>query len=267
MNKKASRGNGRLQDKVILVTGSSTGIGEAIARLFVREGALVMVHGPQRDAAEAVAVDLGDHAAFAVGDLADPEVPARLVEETVARFGRIDGIVNNAAVITRGTIDNATPEVFDRTLAINVRAPLFIIRAAIPHFHKQGHGRVLNIGSINAYCGEPTYLIYSISKGGLTTLTRNLADAHASEGIQINQLNPGWTLTPNEYKLKLSDGMPPDWPQRLPKSSAPAGRIHNPDEVAMAAIFFLTDEAALINGSILDVEQFPLIGRNPNKSV
>lgn len=267
MNQAASNRNGRLKDKVILVTGSTTGIGEAVARLFVREGAFVMIHGRRKDAAEALAAELGERAAFTIGALEDPAVPARLVEETVARFGRIDGIVNNAAVITRGTIDNATPEVFDRTLAINVRAPLFIIRAAMPHFHKQGGGRVLNIGSINAYCGEQTYLIYSISKGGLTTLTRNLADAHASEHVQINQLNAGWTLTPNEYALKLSDGMPPDWPQRLPKSSAPAGRIHNPDEVAMAAIFFLTDEAALINGSILDVEQFPLIGRNPNKSV
>jgi NAD(P)-dependent dehydrogenase (short-subunit alcohol dehydrogenase family) len=265
MNQTASRG--RLQDKVILVTGSTTGIGEAVARLFVREGAFVMIHGRRADAAKALAAELGDRAAFTIGALEDPAVPARLVEDTVARFGRIDGIVNNAAVITRGTIDNATPEVFDRTLAINVRAPLFIIRAAMPYFHKQGGGRVLNIGSINAYCGEQTYLIYSISKGGLTTLTRNLADAHAAEHVQINQLNAGWTLTPNEYALKLSDGMPPDWPQRLPKSSAPAGRIHNPDEVAMAAIFFLTDEAALINGSILDVEQFPLIGRNPNKSV
>jgi NAD(P)-dependent dehydrogenase (short-subunit alcohol dehydrogenase family) len=267
MNQSASRAGGRLQDKVILVTGSTTGIGEAVARLFAREGAFIMIHGRRADAAEALAREIGERAAFTIGALEDPAVPARIVEETVARFGRIDGIVNNAAVITRGTIDNATPEVFDRTLAINVRAPLFIIRAAMPHFHKQGGGRVLNIGSINAYCGEQTYLIYSISKGGLTTLTRNLADAHASEHVQINQLNAGWTLTPNEYALKLSDGMPPDWPQRLPKSSAPAGRIHNPDEVAMAAIYFLTDEAALINGSILDVEQFPLIGRNPNKSV
>lgn len=99
------------------------------------------------------------------------------------------------------------------------------------------------------------------------TLTRNLADALGGEGIQVNQLNVGWTLTPNEYELKLKDGLPKDWPSKLPKSVAPSGRIHSPEEIALAAIYFLSDEAALINGSILDVEQFPVIGRNPTKEV
>jgi NAD(P)-dependent dehydrogenase (short-subunit alcohol dehydrogenase family) len=122
---------------------------------------------------------------------------------------------------------------------------------------------VLNIGSVNAYCGESNLPLYSISKGGLMTLTRNLADALASERIQINQLNVGWTLTPNEYQYKLNDGMPADWPSHLPAGTAPSGRIHSPAEVAMAAVFFLSDEAALISGSVLEVEQFPVIGRNP----
>ena len=126
---------------------------------------------------------------------------------------------------------------------------------------------MLNIGSINGYCGERILLAYSLSKGGLMTLTRNLADAHGVERIQINQLNVGWTLTPNEYELKLKDGLPKDWPSSLPKSVAPSGRIHSPEEIASAAIYFLSDEAALINGSILDVEQFPVIGRNPVKEV
>jgi NAD(P)-dependent dehydrogenase (short-subunit alcohol dehydrogenase family) len=150
-------------------------------------------------------------------------------------------------------------------MAVNVRAPLLLIQAALPHFRKQGGGRVLNIGSINAYCGESNLPLYSISKGGLMTLTRNLADALAPEHIQINQLNVGWTLTPNEYQYKLNDGLAPDWPQHLPFGAAPSGRIHAPEEVAMAAIYFLSDEAALINGAVLDVEQFPVIGRNPVK--
>jgi len=99
MNQSASRAGGRLQDKVILVTGSTTGIGEAAARLFAREGAFIMIHGRRKDAAEALAAELGERAAFTIGALEDPAVPARLVEDTVARFGRIDGIVNNAAVM------------------------------------------------------------------------------------------------------------------------------------------------------------------------
>ena len=255
----------RLKDKVILVTGSTTGIGEAIARLFVREGAGVMIHGRRRDAAEAIAAELGERAAFAVGDLEDPAVPARLIEATVERFGRIDGLVNNAARIIRDDLETGTAERFDRIIATNLRAPLLLIQAALPHFRKQGGGRVLNIGSVNAYCGESNLLFYAISKGGLVTLTRNLANTYASEGIQFNQLNVGWTLTPNEYQYKLKDGLPPDWPSKLPFEAAPSGRIHTPAEVAMAAIYFLSDEAALINGSILDVEQFPLIGRISTK--
>jgi len=267
MNQSACPSGGRLKDKVILVTGSTTGIGEAMVRLFAREGARVMIHGRRKDEALRLVAAIGENASFTIGALEDPETPANLVRETVAQFGRIDGLVNNAAVITHGNIEETDREAFDRTIAINLRAPLFLIQAALPYFRKQRGGRVLNIGSINGYCGERILLAYSIAKGGLMTLTRNLADAHGAEGIQVNQLNVGWTLTPNEFALKLKDGFPPDWPTKLPKSVVPSGRIHSPEEVAMAAIYFLSDEAALINGSILDVEQFPVIGRNPTKEV
>lgn len=255
----------RLKDKVILVTGSTTGIGEAMVRLFASEGAKIMIHGKTKEAAPELAAEIGGEASFVVGDLEDPEVPARLIAETITRFGRIDGLVNNAAVITHGEIDDTDSRTFDRTIAINLKAPLFLVQAALPHFRRQGGGRVLNIGSINAYCGERILLVYSITKGALMTLTRNLADAHGIEAIQVNQLNVGWTLTANEYQLKLKDGLPADWPTSLPKSVAPSGRIHSPAEIAAAAIYFLSDEAALINGAILDVEQFPVIGRNPTK--
>jgi NAD(P)-dependent dehydrogenase (short-subunit alcohol dehydrogenase family) len=257
----------RLKDKVILVTGSTTGIGKAMVQVFAREGARVMIHGIREDLAEELVSELGEPASFVTGDLEDPQTASKLIAKTVAHFGRIDGLVNNAAVITRGTLEDADPETFDRTLAINVRAPLLLIQAALPHFRENGGGRVLNIGSINAYCGERTYLIYSISKGGLMTMTRNLADALGTEGIQINQLNVGWTLTANELSLKVKDGFPEDWPSRLSKNVAPSGRLHSPEEIALAAIYFLSDEAALINGSVLDVEQFPVIGRNPTKEV
>ncbi len=267
MNQSGSSPGTRLRDKVILVTGSTTGIGEAMVRLFAREGAQVMIHGRRRDAAQKLADEIGDRASFVIGALEGPDIPAKLVAETIARFARIDGLVNNAAVITHGDIDETDVEAFDRTLAINLRAPLLLIKATLPYFRKQGGGRVLNIGSINGYCGERILLAYSVSKGGLMTLTRNLADALGLEAIQVNQLNVGWTLTPNEYELKLKDGLSKDWPSKLPKSVAPSGRIHSPEEIASAAVYFLSDEAALINGSILDVEQFPVIGRNPVKEV
>ena len=255
----------RLKDKVILVTGSTTGIGEGMARVFVREGARVMIHGRRKDAAQALAAELGENASFSIGSLEDPQVPSQLIAETVGRFGRIDGLVNNAAAITRGNIENTDAEIFDRTVAIDLKAPFLLIRAALPHFRAQGTGRVLNIGSINAYCGERNQLAYSICKGGLMTMTRNLADAHGTEGIRVNQLNVGWTLTPNEFALKMKEGLPEDWPARVSRQFAPSGRLLSPQDIAWAAVYFLSDEAALINGAILDVEQYPVVGRNPVK--
>lgn len=265
MNQPVSPTGSRLKDKVILVTGATTGIGEGMVRLFAREGARVMIHGRNRDAAEKVVADINGDAAFAIGALEDPEVPARIVSETILRFGRIDGLVNNAAAMTRGTIETTDLEKFDRTLAINLRAPFLLIQAVLPHFRKQGGGRVLNIGSVNAYCGERNLFVYSISKGALTTLTRNLADAHGSEGIRVNQFNVGWTLTPSEIELKKREGLPDDWPTKIPKAYAPSGRLLSPEDIAWAAVYFLSDEAELVNGAVLDLEQYPFIGRNPAK--
>lgn len=260
-------GGARLKDKVILITGSGTGIGEGIARRFVSEGARVMLHDRQEDALPAFAAELGSNSSYVVGDLEDSRVQARLIEETVAHFGRIDGLVNNAAVKTRGGIEDTEEEAFDRTVVVNLKAPFFLIRAALPHFRKQGGGRILNIGSVNAYCGEKNQCIYSACKGALMTLTRNLADAHGPEGIRVNQINPGWTLTPNERALKASEGLPEDWPSRLPTAYAPGGRLFSPDDVALAAVYFLSDESALLNGAVLDLEQYPMIGRNPPKEI
>ena len=257
----------RLKGKVILVTGSATGIGEGMARRFVNEGALVMLHDRQPGGLQSLASELGNDTSIVVGDLEDTRVLTGLVEQTVAHFGRIDGLVNNAAVKTRGGIENTDEEAFDRTVTVNLKAPFFLIRAAIPHFRRQGGGRILNIGSINAYCGEKNQCIYSACKGALMTLTRNLADAHGAEGIRVNQINPGWTLTPNERVLKATEGLPEDWPSRLPAVYAPGGRLFSPEDVAAAAVYFLSDEAALINGAVLDLEQYPMIGRNPPKEM
>lgn len=267
MTQPPSLASNRLKDKVILVTGSTTGIGEGMVRLFVREGAKVMIHGRREDAAQRLVAEIGEKASFVIGPLEDPQVPAKLIAATIAHFGRIDGLVNNAALMTRGGIEETDAEAFDLTVAVDLKAPLFLIKSALPHFRKQGAGRVLNIGSVNAYCGERTMLAYSICKGGLMTLTRNLADALGAEGIRVNQLNVGWTLTPNELALKKKEGLPEGWPSKLPKTFAPSGRIFSPEDIAWAAVYFLSDEASLINGAILDVEQYPLIGRNPPKEV
>jgi NAD(P)-dependent dehydrogenase (short-subunit alcohol dehydrogenase family) len=260
----------RLKDKVILVTGSTSGIGEGMVRLFAREGARVVVHGIQIEDAKAGADEIqknGGEAHFVAGDLRDAATPQRVIEEGAAKWGRLDALVNNAATTARGSLDNTDAAEFDRVIAINLRAPFLLIQAAMKHFRKQGGGRVINIGSVNAYCGEKNLFAYSISKGGLATLTRNLADAYGHEGLRIQQFNVGWTLTKAEYEVKIKDGLGENWPSELPKVYAPSGRLLSPDDIAWAAVFFLSDEAPLVNGAILDFEQYPVVGRNPHKQL
>jgi NAD(P)-dependent dehydrogenase (short-subunit alcohol dehydrogenase family) len=256
----------RLQDKVILVTGSTTGIGEAIARRAVAEGARVLVHGRDEQRGQALVAELGDRAAFHRDDIADPAAPPRMIEAAVRAFGKLDALVNNAASVQRSNLSNTDTALFDRIMAINVRAPLLLIQAAVPHLAKT-NGAVLNIGSLNGYCGERNLLAYSISKGGLMTLSRNLGDALAFEGIRVNHFNVGWVLTPNEYEVKIADGLPPDWPDRIPRTKAPAGRLLKPEEIAAAAVYWISDESYPISGSVIDLEQHPVIGRNPPKEV
>ena len=211
----------RLKNKVILVTGSTTGIGEAIARRVVAEGAHVVIHGRDAGRGQAIVDEMPEQATLVVADLADPQSAPKLVEAAISKYGRLDAIVNNAAWIVRTELHNTDTAVFDQAMAINVRAPLLLIRAAIEHL-KRAKGCVLNIGSVNAYSGESNLLAYSISKGALMTLSRNLADALCYDQVRVNHFNVGWVLTPNEYHYKLADGLPKDWPEKVTSYSAPA---------------------------------------------
>lgn len=256
----------RLKDKVILVTGSTTGIGESIARRAMAEGARVLIHGRDEERGRALVTEFGHRAAFHRDDIADPAAPARMIAAAIQAFGRLDALVNNAASVQRSNLETTTVEFFDKMIAINVRAPLLLIQAAVPQL-KASRGAVLNIGSLNGYCGERNLLAYSISKGGLMTLSRNLGDALAFEGVRVNHFNVGWVLTPNEYEQKIADGLPPDWPERVPRTKAPAGRLLKPEEIAAAAVYWISDESYPISGSVVDLEQHPVIGRNPPKEV
>ena len=254
----------RLRDKVIIVTGSTGGIGRAIAARAVAEGARVLIHGIDRPAGEKTVAELGAAAALHLDDLGDPAAAARIVAAAVAAFGRVDAVVNNAAIVPRTTLATTAAETFDRTMAINVRAPLLLIQAAFAQL-KANRGCVLNIGSVNALSGEATLLDYSISKGALQTLSRNLANAHAADGVRFNHFNVGWVLTEREYAMQVAEGAPADWHRKIPAVFAPAGRILQPEEIAAAAVYWLGDESYPVSGAVVDVEQFCIHGRNPVK--
>jgi len=250
----------QLQDKVIIVTGSTTGIGEAIARKCVAEGARVLIHGRDQARGEQVVGDLGDVASLHVDDMADPETPTRMVAAAMEAFGRIDGIVNNAAWIIRSTIDTTDPELFDRCMAINARAPMLMIKAALPHL-RETEGSVVNMGSINAYTGQGVQLAYSMSKGALMTLSRHMADVLAPERVRVNHFNVGWVLSPNEYKLKMTEGLPENWHLDPDRLAVPTGKLTMPENIASHAAFWLSDASRPVTGAVMELEQYPIIGR------
>jgi len=254
----------RLQDKVVIVTGSTTGIGEAIVLRCIQEGAKVLVHGRDKERAEAIAKAHPGRAAIHIDELDDPAAPQRIIGAAIEAFGRLDCLVNNAAIVMRSDIYSTDAATFDRVMAVKVRAPMLLVQAALPHL-KESKGVVLNIGSVNAYSGEGNLLPYSISKGALMTLTRNLADYLSQDQVRVYQFNVGWVLTPNEYEYKIKDGLPADWPEKIDPLFAPSGRLIAPEEIAAASVYWLSDESRPISGSVLELEQYPIIGRNPTK--
>ncbi len=257
----------RLKGKVVLVTGSTTGIGEAIARRCLAEGAKVMFHGLEEEWAKQLVAEFKENSNYIIADLSITENCEKIVIQTVEHFGRIDCLVNNAATMERDSIDTLTSAQFDRIIAINLKAPLFVSQAAIKQFRLQKNpGVILNIGSTNAYCGEPVLTLYSTAKGGLMTMTRNLAASLAAEKIRINQINIGWTISPNEIQLKIKEGLPVDWYKHVPVEYAPSGQLFTPEKIAKHALFWLSDDSAPANGTVAEVEQFPIIGRNITKN-
>lgn len=262
-----------LSNQTVIVTGSTTGIGKAIAWRCLSEGANVMFHGLEPDLMAELQSALGrefpgqeDRWATALLDLEQDESGAALVAHTVARFGAVSGLVNNAAYIPFTNLQTTDAALFLRTFRVNALAPFLLIQAALPHLEKAG-GSVVNIGSVNSYCGEPNLLPYSVSKGALMTLTRNLGDALMQQhGVRVNQLNPGWVLTENEQRRKQEHGLGADWEQDLPRVFAPAGRIFRPAEVAAAVVFMLGNQGGPFSGQVWDLEQYPMIGRNPPKN-
>jgi NAD(P)-dependent dehydrogenase (short-subunit alcohol dehydrogenase family) len=254
-----------LSNRIAIVTGSTSGIGRGIAVRFAALGAAVVVHGRDEIGAnqtlEAIAGE-GGEAAWFRADLSDADAWVALVAFAVERFGGLDILLNNAALTTRGDIEHVTLDVVDAILGVNLRAPLLLTQAAIPHLKARGAGAIVNIGSVNAYIGEPKLCPYSVSKGGLMTLTKNTAAYLIRYRIRVNQINAGWTLTEGEERVKRLEGKGDGWLEDAERTR-PWGRLLMPADIAHAAVYFASDQSELVTGAILDLEQYP-VGAPPD---
>ena len=255
----------RLKDKVVIITGGTSGIGAALARAVVREGGKVLITGIVEAEGKALVAELGSSAALSIADLLDSNSPKKIAADCLAAFGRIDSLVNCAAMFDQSNVENLDYENYLNMMQVNLNAPLFLIQACFPEL-KKNKGAVLNIGSVNAHAGEANLLAYSMSKGAMVTMTRNLGNANGVKGVRINQINPGWILTDREKKMKVEQGMPDGWWNNLPKSDVPFGKMSTPEQLAEGCIYWISDESIPFTATVLDLEQFTFIGRNPEKN-
>ncbi len=250
----------RLDGKVCVVTGSTQGLGAAIARLFAQSGAAGLVTmGRNASKGQAVAAEVTQKTGVAVefvrADLGSVEDCRAVIQRAEARFGRVDVLVNAGAITDRGTILDTTPDLFDRMFATNVRGPFFLMQEAVRLMIAKGtQGSIVNIGSMSEHAGQPFISAYCVSKGALATLTRNTAFAVMGNRIRVNQLSIGWMSSDNERALQMRESGNPDW-EATASAGLPFGRLIDPAEVARAVAFLASDDAGLMTGAVVNFDQ------------
>jgi NAD(P)-dependent dehydrogenase (short-subunit alcohol dehydrogenase family) len=241
--------------RVALVTGAGTGIGAAAARRFAAEGCAVVLVGRRRDTLDEAAAGLGQ-AEVVVADLAEPEAPARVVDAALAAFGRLDVLVNNAAVIRNGPFEQFTLEEFDRHVAVNLRAPFFLTQAALPALREGEAAAVVNVSSSVGSIVKPGTTLYSVTKAGLEYLTRANAYELAQWRIRVNCIAPGPVETPIHatYMDDLEAGYR-DLSRRIP-----LGRMGRVEDVADWIWWLSSPATSWTTGNVVHVDGGQVLG-------
>lgn len=251
----------RLDGKIAVVTGGTQGLGAAIARRFAEAGvASILTCGRSAEKGKAVAGEItrstGVRVEFVTADLGDVGQCCNVIQAADKAFGRIDILVNAAALTDRGNLLNTSQDLFDRMFAINVRAPFFLMQEAVKVMIRENtQGSIVNIGSTSERAGQPFIAAYCASKGALATLTRNTGYALLRNRIRVNQLDIGWMASDGEDRIQREyHGAAPDW---LAKAAAdqPFGRLLAPEEVARAVAFLASEDSGMMTGSVIHFDQ------------
>lgn len=256
----AYRGPAHLGGKVAIVTGGTQGLGEAIARLFAERGAAgLVICGRNAERGERVASEIsaaGCQTVFVRADLTKVADSRNVVAKADERFGRVDALVNAAALTDRGNIFDTTEERYNEIFDANVRGPFFLIQESVRIMRREKiAGSIVNIQSMSAHGGQPFNIAYCASKGALATLTRNVAHSLVKFRIRVNGLNIGWMSTPGEDNIqKTYHGAKDGWLEEAVKAK-PFGRLIDPKEVARACAYLCSDESGLMTGANIDFDQ------------
>jgi meso-butanediol dehydrogenase/(S,S)-butanediol dehydrogenase/diacetyl reductase len=243
--------------KAVLVTGSTTGIGEACARVFAESGAKVMVSGRNEERGRAVALGIqaaGGSAQFAVADLRAAGACERLVADTIERLGGLDILVNNAGILyTANALDTSDEQWLD-TMAVNVNALFYLSRAAVKHMKTAGRGVIVNVASEWGLNGEANHVAYCASKGAVIQITRCMALDHARDNIRVNSVCPGEIHTRMVDDILAKRGGDAARNLRDLAAGIPMRRLAHPTEVARCVHFLASDLASYVTGANLSVD-------------
>jgi NAD(P)-dependent dehydrogenase (short-subunit alcohol dehydrogenase family) len=240
-----------LSGKLALVTGAGVGIGQGVAEELARQGAAVVLHyahseaGAKQSAAEINA--RGGKALTIQADLVRVDECRRVVDDAAAFLGGLDILVNNSGVTARADFPDVTPEFFEETFAINFRAQYFCAQQALPHLEKRGGGAILNMASIHAFAGVPSYSVYASTKGAIVALSRELAVELAPKHIRVNALGPGHVEVPRHVNN-------PTYSTEHAAANIPWGRVGKPSDIAKTVAFLVSDAADFITGQMFYVD-------------
>jgi len=251
-----AHGSTRLHDKVVLVTGSTRGIGRGIAAYLAAEGAHVVVSGRSKDEGEAVVSEIlsvGGKARFVCADISRHGDALRLVDESATWHGRLDGLVNNAGIFPYAALPDVTEADFDAIFAVNVKGAFFCTQQAVRLMCRQGGGSIVNIGSTHWQAGSERLAAYACSKGALHTLTRHVAHHFAPVGIRCNWITVGWVATPGEVARVKAEDHDLQWLQASAAERIPSGKLQTPEDIASACVFLLGDESLQVTGADIEV--------------
>jgi len=241
----------RLDGKVALVTGASTGLGQAIALALAEAGANVACHGNTHapDASCAAVTEAGRKTLAVIGDLGDSATPRRLIESTIGHFGQLDILVNNAGMIRRAPATEYSEEDWARVIEVNLSSVFRMAQLAGRHMIERGGGKILNIASLLSFQGGITVPAYAASKGGVAQLTKALANEWAAKNINVNAIAPGYMRTDNTKALQQDETRNRQILERIP-----AARWGEPADLGGPAVFLCSSASDYVNGHVLLVD-------------
>jgi len=247
---------GRLEGKVAVITGGASGMGEATAKLFVQEGARVVIGDVQDDKGRAVASSIGPECVFVRTDVSSSEDVRALVKTAADRFGRLDVMYNNAGIGGgEGSILECTEETFDRIIAVDLKAVWLGMKHALPYLLASGRGSIVTTASVSGLMGMPGQGAYGSAKGGVLQLTRVCAVEYAAQGVRANCICPGGILTPILYaNPALPAPIDPEQMRIGLARAQPIPRAGLPEDIAHAALWLASDDSSFVTGQAIVVD-------------